>query len=149
MLFRSCFEEKYLGLPVPDGRMSKGKFKSTKGKFTKHASDWSEKYMSSGAKDILIKSVLQSISTYAMGIFKFPLGLIDELEQIIRNFWWGDETNKRKMHWLSWDKLARPKAHGGIGFRDLRVFSLAAPYLPRQLVCAPPEGEILPGGQPS
>ena len=54
----SCFEEKYLGLPVPDGRMSKGKFKSTKGKFTKHASDWSEKYMSSGAKDTLIKSVL-------------------------------------------------------------------------------------------
>ena len=79
--------------------------------------------MSSGAKDTLIKSVLQSISTYAMGIFKFPAGLVEELEQIIRNFWWGDETNKRKMHWLSWDKLARPKAHGGIGFRDLRVFN--------------------------
>jgi hypothetical protein len=118
-----CFEEKYLGLPILEGRMSKGKFKSTKGKFSKHASDWSEKYMSSGAKETLIKAVLQSISTYAMGVFKFPFGLIDELEQIIRNFWWGDEENRRRMHWLSWEKLVRPKSQGGVGFRDLRVFN--------------------------
>jgi hypothetical protein len=112
----TCFEEKYLGLPVPEGRMSKGKFKPTKGKFSKHASDWSEKYMSSGAKDILIKSVLQSISTYAMGVFRFPIGLVDDLERIIHNFWWGDELNKRKMHWLSWDKITRPKAQGVLVF---------------------------------
>jgi hypothetical protein len=105
--------------------MSKGKFKSTKGKFSKHASDWSEKYMYSGAKETLIKAVLQSISTYAMGVFKFPFGLIDELEQIIRNFWWGDEENRRRMHWLSWEKLVRPKSQGGVGFRNLRVFNQA------------------------
>jgi hypothetical protein len=121
----TCFEEKYLGLPVPEGRLTKGKFKSTKGKFTKHASDWSEKYMSSGAKDILIKSILQSVSTYAMGVFKFPAGLIGDLERIIRDFWWGDEVNKRKMHWHSWDKVTRPKAYGGTGFRDLQMFNQA------------------------
>jgi hypothetical protein len=118
-----CFEEKYLGLPVPKGRMKKGKFKSTKGRFSKHASDWSEKYMSSGAKEILIKSVLQSIATYAMGVFKFPMGLLDELQHIIRNFWWGDEEDRRRMHWMAWDKMTRPKSQGGIGFRDLRVFN--------------------------
>jgi hypothetical protein len=120
-----CFEEKYLGLPVPEGRMKKGKFKSSKGKFSKHVSDWCEKYMSSGAKEILIKSILQSVSTYAMGVYKFPMGLLDELEQIIRNFWWGDEQNKKRMHWMSWDKVTRPKAQGGIGFRNLRVFNQA------------------------
>jgi hypothetical protein len=82
----TCFEEKYLGLPVPEGRMKSGKFKPTKEKFSKHASDWSEKYMSSGAKEVLIKSVLQSISTYAMGVFKFPAGSIEDLSHIIRNF---------------------------------------------------------------
>jgi hypothetical protein len=121
----SCFEEKYLGLPVPEGRTKKGKFKPTKEKFQKHASDWSEKYMSSGAKEILIKSVLQSISTYAMGVFKFPSGLIEELSHIIRNFWWGDEENRRRMHWMSWERMARPKAQGGAGFRDLSVFNQA------------------------
>jgi hypothetical protein len=29
------------------------------------------------------------------------------------------------MHWLVWDKLVRPKPHGGGGFRDLRVFNQA------------------------
>jgi hypothetical protein len=96
-----CFEEKYLSLPVPEGRLTKGEFKSTKGKFSKHASNWSEKYMSSGATETLIKSILQSISTYAMGVFKFPFGLINDLEKIIRNFWWGDEENRRCMHWLA------------------------------------------------
>jgi hypothetical protein len=81
--------------------------------------------MSSGAKEILIKAVMQSISTYVMGVFKFPFGLIDELEQIIRNFWWGDEENRRRMHWLSWEKLVRPRSQGGVRFRDLRVFNQA------------------------
>jgi hypothetical protein len=81
--------------------------------------------MSSGAKDILIKSFLQSVSTYDMGVFKFPTGLIEDLEHIIRDFWLGDEVNKRKMHWLSWDKVTKPKGYGGIGFRDLYVFNQA------------------------
>jgi ribonuclease HI len=29
------------------------------------------------------------------------------------------------MHWMSWDKVTRPKAQGGIGFRNLRVFNQA------------------------
>jgi hypothetical protein len=118
----NCFEEKYLVLPVPEGKMKSGKFKFTKEKFSKHASDWSEKYMCSGAKEILIKSVLQSISTYAMGVFKFLAGLTDDLMHIIRNFLWGDEEDRRRMHWMSWEKMAQRKSHGGMGFRDLRVF---------------------------
>jgi hypothetical protein len=46
----TCFEEKYLGLPVPDGRMTKGKFKSTKRKFSKHASEWFGKICHQGQK---------------------------------------------------------------------------------------------------
>ena len=37
----------------------------------------------------------------------------------------GDEENRRKTHWLAWDKLTRPKGEGGMGFRDLHLFNLA------------------------
>jgi hypothetical protein len=94
------FEEKYLGLPVPEGRMKKGKLKNTKEKFVKHADSWAERYMSSGAKEILIKSVLQSLPTYAMGVFQFLIGLIDELSKIIRDFWWG--TKKIRGKCIGW-----------------------------------------------
>ena len=120
-----CFEEKYLGLPVPDGCLHKGKFKPIKEKFRKRANDWAEKYMSAGAKEVLVKSVLQAIPTYAMGVFKFPVGLIEDLTKIIRDFWWGDEHDRRRMHWIAWDRVTRPKSFGGVGFRDLRVFNQA------------------------
>lgn len=77
------------------------------------------------AKEILIKAVLQSLPTYAMGIFRFPVGLIEELNQVIRNFWWGDEYDRRRMHWMSWEKMVRPKSQGGVGYRDLWVFNQA------------------------
>ena len=60
-----------------------------------------------------------------MTVFKFSAGLCDELEQLIRNFWWGDEHERRKIHWLAWDKITKPKLRGGIGFRDLALFNQA------------------------
>jgi hypothetical protein len=73
-----------------------------------------------GENEILIKPVLQSITTYAMGVFKFPAGLTEELSQIIRNFWWGDEENRRRMHWMSWDKMTRPKSLEELGSETSR-----------------------------
>jgi hypothetical protein len=54
------FEEKYLGLPVPEGQMRKGKFKTLKERFQKRMSDWVEKYLSSGGKEVLIKAILNA-----------------------------------------------------------------------------------------
>ena len=33
--------------------------------------------------------------------------------------------NKRKIHWNNWGSLTQPKADGGMGFRDLRLFNHA------------------------
>jgi hypothetical protein len=60
-----------------------------------------------------------------MGVFKFPVGLTEDLSKIVRDFWWGDEENRRRMHWMSWEKMTRPKSQGGVGFRDLRIFNQA------------------------
>jgi hypothetical protein len=119
------FEEKYLGLPVPEGRMKNGQFEPTKDCIRKYMNDWCEKYMSSGAKETLIKSVVQAVSTYAMSIFKFSAGLCDEFSQITRNFWWGDELDRKKTHWKAWEKIIAPKYFGGLGFRDYRLFNQA------------------------
>jgi hypothetical protein len=75
----TSFDEKYLGLPIPEGRMKNGKLQSTKERLRKKCSDWNEKYMSGSAKETLIKSVAQAITTHAMSVFKFSAGLCDEL----------------------------------------------------------------------
>ena len=60
-----------------------------------------------------------------MGIFQLPVKLCEELQSICARFWWGQIGNERKIHWLSWDKLTRPKLERRMGFKDLRQFNLA------------------------
>lgn len=58
--------------------------------------------MSSGAKEVLIKSVAQALPTYIMSVFHLPASLCDDFTSIIREFWWGTENGKRKMAWIAW-----------------------------------------------
>ena len=109
------FEPKYLGLPVPEGRMHKGNFETIQERLIKKLIDWSEQYTSSGVQEILIKSVAQAIPTYVMSVFKLLASMCDELTRMIRQYWWGVE-NGNKMAWMSWDKLRLPKSMGGMGF---------------------------------
>jgi hypothetical protein len=122
---QSHFEEKYLGLPTPEGRMKAAKFQPIKERFSKRLTDWSEKYMSTGAKDVLIKSVAQAIPTSVMGVFKMSAQFCEDYMKMVRDFWWGDERNRRKTHWLAWEKLTCPKTYGGLGFRDIKCFNQA------------------------
>jgi hypothetical protein len=36
-----------------------------------------------------------------------------------------EDGGQRKVHWMAWEDLMKPKGQGGIGFRDLRVFNQA------------------------
>jgi hypothetical protein len=60
----NAIEEKYLGLSTPEGRMSKSKFKTRKEMMPKKFMNWAERYISVGAKEVTIKSVVQVIPTY-------------------------------------------------------------------------------------
>lgn len=121
----TAFEARYLGLPTARGRQKRSKFQSIKERMSKRLMDYSEKCVSSGAKEVLIKSVAQALPTYIMSVFQLPVTLCDELTGMIREFWWGTEKGKKKMAWLAWDKLTLKKCGGGIGFKDLRLFNQA------------------------
>ena len=119
------FEEKYLGLPTPEGRMRKGKFQNLQVKLMKRICIWGDGYMAQAGREVLIKAVAQSIPTYIMGVFKLPFSVCDDLTRMVRNYWWGSEKGKRKTHWMAWDQIIKPKAMGGLGFRDYRIFNQA------------------------
>jgi hypothetical protein len=44
---------------------------------------------------------------------------------MICRFWWAQQENENKMHWLSWEVLTKQKREGGLGFRDLYGFNMA------------------------
>lgn len=67
---------------------------------------WKEKLLSKAGKEVLIKSVAQAIPTYAMSCFDLTKTLCDDISTMIGRFWWAQQDNERKLHWLSWECLS-------------------------------------------
>nr|XP_040258536.1 uncharacterized protein LOC109764695 [Aegilops tauschii subsp. strangulata] len=118
------FEDKYLGLPTPEGRMSRGKFQNLQSRLLKRIIAWGDT-LSLAGKETMIKAIAQAIPTYVMGVFKLLMSVCDDLNRMVRNFWWGASEGKRKTHWLAWPKILAHKTQGGLGFRDFRAFNQA------------------------
>ncbi|KAH9708700.1 reverse transcriptase domain-containing protein [Citrus sinensis] len=49
-----------------------------------------------------------------------------ELKRMMNSFWWGNHrSDSRGINWMRWERLCKPKAHGGIGFKQLHHFNVA------------------------
>jgi hypothetical protein len=117
--------EKYLGLPVYVGRSRSKTFKYLLERIWKKIQGWKERMLSSVGKDILIKACAQAIPTFAMSCFDLTKSLCEEIATMICRFWWAQNDEENKMHWLSSELLTKPKSEGGLEFRDLYGFNLA------------------------
>ena len=115
--------ERYLGLPSFVGKKKKASFEYIKERVWRKLQGWGEKLLSQAGKEVLIKVVVQAIPTYTMNCFKLPLGLCEEIESMIRKFWWGQRGDRQKIHWVSWGALCKPKSEGGMGFKNLALFN--------------------------
>jgi hypothetical protein len=115
---RAGFDEKYLGLPLPTGKLKGNSFQSIEERYVKRMTDWRDRCLSQVAKEVLIKSVGQALPTYVMSVFTISFGLCDTLQKHTRSFWWGAEGGKPKTQWIPWDVLIKPKSYGGLGFKD-------------------------------
>lgn len=117
--------ERYFGLPTHFSRAKKLSFSSIRERISKKLKGWKERLMSRACKEILIKAVAQSITTYAMSCFLLPESFCQEVTRIIRNFWWSSANNSSGIPWKAWNHLCLSKDEGGIGFHDLTSFNKA------------------------
>lgn len=115
----------YLGIPTDWGRSKKELFAWILARVNAKLAGWKEKLLTKAGKEVLIKSVVQSIPTYAMSIFKLPVSICRAIEQRIASFWWQNGDAKRGMHWKRWEVLKTRKDEGGLGFKDLLTFNRA------------------------
>lgn len=56
-------------------------------------------------------------------VFKLPVSLCKRIQSVVIRFWWDNNENTRKMAWVSWDSIAKPKSIGGLGLRDFLKFN--------------------------
>ena len=58
-----------------------------------------------------------------MSCFKLPITLCHEIEALICRLFWGQRGDHRKIHWVKWQDLRKPKNQGGMGFKDLVLYN--------------------------
>ena len=117
--------EKYLGLPPLVGRGKRKAFNRIKDQVGRKIAGWKGNLLSNAGRETLIKAVAQATPTYTMSVFKLPDSLCQELNLMMGNFWWGQKGRERRMAWVSWEKLCKPKSDEGIRFRDFKALNLA------------------------
>lgn len=106
------------------GKTKKDTFSYVKDRLWKKLNGWLGNLFSAG-KEMLNKTVVQAIPLYTMQTYLLPKTLCNELNKMVVQFWYGRKQGQRKIQWISWKKLCKPKSEGGLGFKDLYMFNLA------------------------
>lgn len=118
-------QSRYLGLRKMLGWNKSAILGFLKDKVKTRIGSWGGKKFSQGGKEILVKSVAQSLPIFLMSVFLLPLEVTRDIERSVANFWWTlASRNGRGIHWQSWERLSKHKVTGGLGFRNFRDFNL-------------------------
>ncbi|WCJ24888.1 RNA-directed DNA polymerase (reverse transcriptase) [Euphorbia peplus] len=81
--------DKYLGLPSIVGRNGSQVFGFIEDMIRSRLRSCKARFLSRAGKEIMIKSVIQALPTYAMSLFLVPETLCTDLEKIMNSFWSG------------------------------------------------------------
>ncbi|XP_021717925.1 uncharacterized protein LOC110685709 [Chenopodium quinoa] len=108
-----------------DQRSNKAIFRALLDRIWKRLQGWKEKLLLRAKKEVLLKSIIQAIPTYLVGVYKFSSSVIRSIQSAMAKFFWGHTGSQRKIHWKSWDTMSTPKCLGGMRFKDLEVFNVA------------------------
>lgn len=116
----------YLGLPNIIGRNKTTLLGFLKERVKSQIKIWEGKCISRPGKEILVKTVAQTLPSYAMSVFLIPFEITRDIEKSLSKYWWSSsQQNKSSISWMSWDRMAKHKNSGGLGFRNFRNFNVA------------------------
>ncbi|XP_021986598.1 uncharacterized protein LOC110883039 [Helianthus annuus] len=107
------FPFKYLGISVGANMNRINNWYPVVDTFQKRLSSWKALSFSIGGRVTLIKAVLESLPIYYLSTFKEPVKVVEKHESLMKRFLWAGNDSVKKMHWVSWDRVALPKNLGG------------------------------------
>ncbi|GJU10520.1 RNA-directed DNA polymerase, eukaryota [Tanacetum coccineum] len=105
----------FLGVKVGGMMSRRSSWEEVIGKLSSRLSKWKLKTLCIGGRLTLIKSVLSSLPLYQMSIFKCPMGVLNTLESIRRNFFNGVYNSDRRLVLIGWNKILASKKNRGLG----------------------------------
>lgn len=114
----------YLGIPESLGRPKTQVFGYVNERINQKINSWTVRFLTKGRKEVMINSTATAMPNYVMSCYRLPKTVTKKITGTISHFWWGGSGNKRGMHWLSWDKVCKHKAEGGLSFEICKMLIL-------------------------
>ncbi|KAM6569804.1 hypothetical protein CsatB_017789 [Cannabis sativa] len=112
------FPLKYLGVNLRPTKWRAADCGIIIDKIHKHLHTWASRNLSFVERAQLIHSVLLGVMNYWMSLFVLPQKITVIIDKCCRDFLWGSNGNRSKMHIPSWEKVCLSKNSGGLGFRE-------------------------------
>jgi hypothetical protein len=115
-----------LGLPLHFRNRRRIDYQVYIDKVASRLQPWKGKQLNRKGSLTLINSVLTSTLTYLLMVFDPPTWFIKKVDRLQRNFLWaGDESASGAKCMVNWKQVCSPKNVGGLGIKNLKLFSRA------------------------
>ena len=114
----------FLGIPIGSNMGRIEKWRPIAEKFRKKMSTWKARTLSIGGRHTIVSNILGGIPNYWMSMFPVPKGVVKELENMRREFFWGMKEERRSTPWVKWSKVCQQRKNGGlgiIGIEDMNI----------------------------
>ncbi|KAK2436747.1 hypothetical protein QL285_021719 [Trifolium repens] len=115
----------YLGLPVGANHRRSVTWDPLIAHLRKRLNTWGNRHVSLGGRIVLLNSVLNAIPIFFLSFMKVPAVVLKQIIRIQREFLWGGPSGGRKISWVSWKEVCKPKNQGGLGVRDVGKVNLS------------------------
>ena len=115
----------YLGFPLRHAGSSNQDLNFVVSRVEQKLVGWKANLLSFADWNVLIQALLSSIPSYVMQSTLLPTRILDKLDRTNRNFLWGSNDTKRKMHWVGWEKVTSPKTQGRLGIQSAKGRNMA------------------------
>jgi hypothetical protein len=122
----SSFPCSYMGLPLHVKKLSRSAFQQLIQKIGDKLSGWKRNFLSYPGWELMVKTMLSTMTTYFLTIYKMPKWGIQKIDKFRKSFLGKDSDNIKGGHCLvNWQTCLRPRNLGGLGIKDLDKFSRA------------------------
>lgn len=121
----SYFPFKYLGVPFDANMLLKNNLETANREILSKLSNQNAHIVSFGGRMTLTKSILSSLPTYYLSLFKAPHGILECLKKKRLRFIQGGFGNKNKTHWVDWPTVVAHMKERGLGVRTLSAQNMA------------------------
>ena len=111
---------KYLGFHIKHSRRQRHDFGAILDRVKKKLAGWKANMLSMAGRMVLIQVSTSTIPSYVMQSNFLLNKILSDIDRVNRNFLWGSFEHKKKMHWVNWDTITKPKKLGGLGLQSAR-----------------------------